>query len=102
MGYLAPEYTSTGRFTEKSDVYAFGMIVFQILSGKQKIDHSMRLAVESCRFQEFIDGNIHGRFFEYEAAKLVKISSLCTNEFPYDRPSMDAVIHELSNCSSCL
>lgn len=102
MGYLAPEYMSTGRFTEKSDVYAFGMIVFQILSGKQKVDHSMRLAAESCRFQEFIDANIHGRFFEYEAAKLAKIASLCTNESPYDRPSMDAVIHELSNCSSCL
>lgn len=102
MGYLAPEYMSTGRFTEKSDVYAFGMIVFQILSGKQKVDNSMRLAAESCRFQEFIDANIHGRFFEYEAAKLAKIASLCTNESPYDRPSMDAVIHELSNCSSCL
>ncbi|KAI6674886.1 hypothetical protein NL676_002792 [Syzygium grande] len=102
MGYLAPEYMSTGRFTEKSDVYAFGMIVFQILSGKQKVDHSMRLAAESCRFQEFIDANIHGRFFEYEAAKLARIASLCTNESPYDRPSMEAVIHELSNCSSCL
>ena len=36
MGYLAPEYSPTGRFTEKSDIYAFGVLLFQILSGFEK------------------------------------------------------------------
>ncbi|KAL1222211.1 Protein NSP-INTERACTING KINASE 2 [Cardamine amara subsp. amara] len=79
MGYLAPEYTNTGRFTEKSDVYAFGVLVFQIISGKQK-----------------------GRYFEYEATKLARIAWLCTHESPIERPSMEAVVLELGNCSSCL
>ncbi|KAE8022422.1 hypothetical protein FH972_008224 [Carpinus fangiana] len=102
MGYLAPEYTSTGKFTEKSDVYAFGVLVFQVLSGKRKVTSSMRLSAESCRVEDFIDPNLHGRFFEYEATKLARIALLCTHESPVERPSMEAVVQELGNCSSCL
>ncbi|OWM73901.1 probable leucine-rich repeat receptor-like protein kinase At5g63930 [Punica granatum] len=102
MGYLAPEYASTGRFTEKSDIYAFGMLLFQIMSGKQKVTSSIRLVAEGNRFQELVDRNLHGRFFEYEAAKIARIALLCTHESPMERPSMDAIIHELGNCSSCL
>ncbi|XP_010532258.1 PREDICTED: somatic embryogenesis receptor kinase 1 [Tarenaya hassleriana] len=102
MGYLAPEYTLTGRFTEKSDVYAFGVLVFQILSGKLKVSNLVRLGTEACRFQDYIDPNLNGRFFEYEATKLARIAWLCTHESAIERPSMDAVVHELGNCSSCL
>ncbi|KDP22393.1 hypothetical protein JCGZ_26224 [Jatropha curcas] len=102
MGYLAPEYTTTGRFTEKSDVYAFGVIVFQVLSGKRKVTSLVRLGAEACRFQDYIDPNLHGRFFEYEASKLARIAWLCTNESPVERPTMEAVVQELGNCSSCL
>nr|KYP54729.1 hypothetical protein KK1_000926 [Cajanus cajan] len=101
-GYLAPEYTTTGRFTEKSDVYAFGVLLFQILTGKQKITSAMRLAAESFRFPEFIDPNLHGRFFEYEAAKLARMALLCSHESPFERPNLEAIVQELGNCSSCL
>ncbi|KAF8379304.1 hypothetical protein HHK36_028737 [Tetracentron sinense] len=99
-GYLAPEYTTTGRFTEKSDVYAFGVIVFQILSGKRRITHSMRLGAESSRFEDFIDKNLEEKFSESEAAKLARIALICTHESPNHRLSMEAVIQELNKCSS--
>ncbi|KAB1208172.1 Protein NSP-INTERACTING KINASE 2 [Morella rubra] len=102
MGYLAPEYTSTGKFTEKSDVYAFGVLVFQVLSGKRKVTSSTRLAVESCKVQDFIDPKLDGRFFEYEATKLATIALLCTHESSIERPSMEAVVQELGNFTSCL
>lgn len=101
-GYLAPEYTTTGRFTDKSDVYAFGILLFQILTGKHKITSSLRLAAESFKFQEFIDQNLHGRFFEYEAAKLARMAILCSHDSPFERPTMEAIVQELGNCSSCL
>ncbi|KAF7813314.1 LRR receptor-like serine/threonine-protein kinase GSO2 [Senna tora] len=101
-GYLAPEYTTTGRFTEKSDVYAFGVLLFQILSGQRKITSSMRLVAEASRFQELVDPNLHGRFFEYEAAKLAKMALLCTHECPFERPMMEAIVQELGNFSSCI
>ncbi|XVE76960.1 hypothetical protein DITRI_Ditri13aG0022800 [Diplodiscus trichospermus] len=100
MGYLAPEYTTTGRFTEKSDVYAFGMIVFQILSGKRKITQLIRHAAESSRVEDFIDMNLEGNYSDSEATKLGRIALLCTHESPTQRPSMDNVIQELSGLMS--
>ncbi|KAG2729648.1 hypothetical protein I3760_01G260300 [Carya illinoinensis] len=96
MGYLAPEYTTTGRFTEKSDVYAFGMIIFQILAGKRMITQSTRQGAESCKFEDFVDMNLEGKFSESEAAKLGRIAVLCTHEFTNQRPSMESVMQELS------
>ncbi|CAJ1976394.1 unnamed protein product [Sphenostylis stenocarpa] len=101
-GYLAPEYATTGRLAQTSDVFAFGVLLFQILSGKQEITSSIRLAAESSKFPEFMDPNLHGRYFEYEAAKLAKIALLCSHESPFERPSMEAIVQELGNCSSCL
>ncbi|CAL5382780.1 unnamed protein product [Camellia sinensis] len=101
MGYLAPEYTNTGRFTEKSDVYAFGMIIFQVLSGKCKITHLNRQGAERCKFEDFIDANLDGNFSESEAAKLGKIALLCTHESPEQRPAVETAIQELSELSIC-
>lgn len=95
LGYLAPEYIITGRFTEKSDVYAFGVIILQIISGKQRLTSLMKLAAESCKFDDFIDSNLEGKFSEDEAVIMGKIALDCTNEHPDQRPTMDDVIHEL-------
>ncbi|CAM0881451.1 unnamed protein product [Alopecurus aequalis] len=92
MGYLAPEYTTVGRFTEKSDVYAFGVIVFQILTGKRK---TMQLPFESGSVDELIDGNLKGCYSATEAAKLAKIALVCTSENPDQRPTMEELLQEL-------
>lgn len=96
MGYLAPEYVTTGRFTERSDVFAFGVISLQILSGSLVLTSSMRLAAESATFENFIDRNLKGKFSESEAAKLGKMALVCTHEDPENRPTMEAVIEELT------
>ncbi|XP_020273743.1 LRR receptor-like serine/threonine-protein kinase GSO2 [Asparagus officinalis] len=96
MGYLAPEYTTTGRFTEKSDVYAFGVIVFQILTGKTRVTH-LRLGAESGKLDDLIDENLTGNFSKQEAAKLASIALVCTSEAPSQRPRMEVVLKELSS-----
>ncbi|MBA0646294.1 hypothetical protein Goklo_014267 [Gossypium klotzschianum] len=102
MGYLAPEYTTTGRFTEKSDVYAFGMIVLQILSGTRKITQQIRHAAETSKVEELMDMNLEGKYSDSEATRLGRIALLCIHESPYHRPSIDNVIQELSALmSSC-
>ncbi|XP_076926340.1 proline-rich receptor-like protein kinase PERK8 [Bidens hawaiensis] len=95
MGYLAPEYATTGRFTQKSDIYAFGVLVFQIISGKRKFASAARFAAESCTFIDFIDPNLHERFCELEAAKFAKVALMCTHESPDQRPSIEEVVQEL-------
>ncbi|KAG2677531.1 hypothetical protein I3760_12G101900 [Carya illinoinensis] len=99
MGYMAPEYITTGRFTEKSDIYAFGVIILQVLSGKRKLTNSMQLAAESCRFQDFIDTSLKGKYIESAAAKLAEIALMCTHELPNHRPNIEAVIQDLSHPS---
>ncbi|XWS49046.1 hypothetical protein CRYUN_Cryun13aG0129800 [Craigia yunnanensis] len=99
MGYLAPEYITTGRFTEKTDIFAFGVIILQILSGKLQLTSSMRLGAESSRFEDFVDTNLRGEFSKSMAAKLGKIALNCTHEHPNDRPSIETIIKELNDCS---
>ncbi|XP_065859389.1 LRR receptor-like serine/threonine-protein kinase GSO1 [Euphorbia lathyris] len=96
MGYLAPEYTTTGRFTEKSDVYAFGMIILQLLSGKRNITQATRHAVESSKIEHFVDANLGGKFSESEVIKLGRIAVLCTHESPIHRPTIETVLQELN------
>ncbi|KAF7844797.1 putative LRR receptor-like serine/threonine-protein kinase [Senna tora] len=97
MGYLAPEYTTTGCFTQKSDIFAFGVIVFQLLTGKSDTTHLNRHELEEAlEFKDFIDENLEGKFSESQAAKLVRIALLCTHESSHERPSMDYVVQELS------
>ncbi|KAL8200849.1 hypothetical protein R6Q57_012188 [Mikania cordata] len=95
LGYMAPEYITTGKFTEKSDVYAFGVVVLQILSGKSNLTGSIRAAAADRRFDDFIDENLKGKFSESEADKLTKIGLICVDELPENRPTMEDVIREL-------
>lgn len=94
MGYLAPEYTNTGRFTEKSDVFAFGVLLFQILSGKRKYVASIRASAESCSL-DFVDASLHGKVNETEAAMLARVAVMCTHESPEERPAMEKIVCEL-------
>jgi serine/threonine protein kinase len=104
MGYLAPEYTTTGRFTDKSDVYAFGVVVLQVLSGRRVVSPHLRqggtaVAVESSsgggRLDDLVDPRLCGRFSRPEAAKLAGVALLCTADAPAQRPAMAAVLQQL-------
>lgn len=94
MGYLPPEYTKTGRLTEKSDVYAFGVIVFQLLTGKRDIT---QFNCQSGSLKDIVDENLEGMFSESEATKLRRVAVLCTHESPHLRPYMDTLMPELDD-----
>ncbi|XP_006659770.3 somatic embryogenesis receptor kinase 1-like [Oryza brachyantha] len=98
MGYLAPEYTTTGRFTDRSDVYAFGVVVFQVLTGRKAVSSQLRLlggAEYSGKLDDLVDPRLAGRFSRPEAAKLAGVALLCTSESPAQRPDMAAVLQQL-------
>ena len=94
MGYLAPEYTTVGRFSEKSDVYAFGVIVLQVLAGKRKV--AVTTAQLPGDVEELVDGNLRGSYSAAEAAKLAEIAVACTDEDPDQRPTMAELLQELA------
>ncbi|XP_050145040.1 probable LRR receptor-like serine/threonine-protein kinase At1g56130 [Malus sylvestris] len=106
IGYLAPEYALFGHLTEKADVFGFGVVVLEILSGRpnsynnldpEKIyllewvwtlhENDQTLGLVDTRLTEFD---------ETEATRLIKAALLCTQGSPMARPSMSRVVAMLS------
>ncbi|KAH9321968.1 hypothetical protein KI387_016607, partial [Taxus chinensis] len=107
LGYLAPEYATVGRLTIKSDAYAFGKVIFHLLTGTTKnnsnLDNSsssllyssIKSLVESGRVEEFMDPNLNGNYSVLEATNMAKIALACTSELAYERPAMNTVVRQL-------
>ncbi|KAK3199397.1 hypothetical protein Dsin_022812 [Dipteronia sinensis] len=101
-GYMAPEYASDGLFSVKSDVFSFGILLLEIVSGKKNRgfyhpDHDLNLIGQA--WQLWKEGNplelIDSFFGEScnlsEAVRCIHISLLCVQQHPEDRPTMSAV-----------
>ncbi|PIA25922.1 hypothetical protein AQUCO_10300012v1 [Aquilegia coerulea] len=106
FGYLAPEYMQSGRATEKTDVYSFGVLVLEIMSGKRPTDASfiekglnivgwLNFLVVENRQREIIDPQCEGVRAESLDA-LLSVAILCVSSNPEERPTMHRVVQVLS------
>ncbi|KAK4803631.1 hypothetical protein SAY86_003448 [Trapa natans] len=105
IGYLAPEYAMRGHLTEKSDIFAFGVVILEILSGRPNADESLGKEKaylfewtwnlrEQNRELELVDPMILD-FNREEAKRMVDIAVLCTQTSPMLRPPMSRVVSML-------
>lgn len=105
-GYLAPEYAIRGQLTRKADIYSFGVLLLEIVSGRCNTNRRLPLSeqyllerawnkYESRELVELIDTSISGEYDEEEAQKFLKIGLLCTQDIPKFRPSMSQVVKML-------
>nr|KAJ0208411.1 hypothetical protein LSAT_V11C500258010 [Lactuca sativa] len=103
FGYLDPDYFSTGRLTRKSDVYAFGVVMFEVLCGKRAVDESLdedhwglaRWAQESMkegRLKQIVDPNIRERISTKGLKEFSRLAERCLNSHPKQRPTMAEVM----------
>ncbi|ONI06817.1 hypothetical protein PRUPE_5G082900 [Prunus persica] len=95
--YLVPEYAMRGRLTEKADVFGFGVIALEILSGRPNSDNN--LDPEKIYLLEWSLGLVDPRLTEFDendATSLIKAALLCTQASPMMRPSMSRVVAILS------
>ncbi|GMN67205.1 hypothetical protein TIFTF001_036272 [Ficus carica] len=104
-GYMAPEYAFRGLFSTKSDVFSFGIMVLEILSGKKSISfqdknnmgltllgHAWTLLKEGRPF-ELIDVHLmDSKLKLQEVLRCIHVGLLCVQQRPEDRPNLSSVI----------
>ncbi|XP_019089446.1 PREDICTED: putative cysteine-rich receptor-like protein kinase 43 [Camelina sativa] len=108
LGYMAPEYISNGRLSNKIDAYSFGVLVLEITSGfrnnKFRSDNSLETLVTqvwkcfaSDKMEEMIDKDMEEDTDKREVKRVMQIGLLCTQESPQLRPTMSKVIQMVSS-----
>ncbi|MQL92954.1 hypothetical protein Taro_025589 [Colocasia esculenta] len=108
FGYMSPEYAFNGVFSEKSDVFSFGVILLEIITGKRSTDfypdsnfqslfgYAWQVW-ESGRALELLDPSISGSSSTNEVLRCTQLAMLCIQDHPADRPTMSSIISLLSN-----
>ncbi|XP_061376550.1 cysteine-rich receptor-like protein kinase 10 isoform X6 [Gastrolobium bilobum] len=112
-GYMSPEYAMRGQFSVKSDVFSFGVLVLEIVSGKKNTDfcqtkHAddlLSYAWKNWTEQtplELLDPTLRGSYSRNEVIRCIHIGLLCIQENPSDRPSMATISLMLNSYSVTL
>ncbi|EOY13217.1 Kinase superfamily protein isoform 4 [Theobroma cacao] len=105
-GYLAPEYAIRGQLTRKADIYSFGVLLLEIVSGRCNTNRRLPLSeqyllerawemYEQGQLVELVDTSLNGDFNDEEAQRFLKIALLCTQDMPKLRPTMSEVVKML-------
>ncbi|XP_055823173.1 G-type lectin S-receptor-like serine/threonine-protein kinase At4g03230 [Solanum dulcamara] len=109
-GYMSPEYALEGLFSIKSDVFAFGVVVLEIISGKRNMEffedvnltgYVWRLWMKD-RALDMMDQTIVDSSEDKEVIKCINVALLCVQEDPGDRPTMLNVVLMLGGESMTL
>ncbi|RWW80644.1 hypothetical protein BHE74_00011004 [Ensete ventricosum] len=112
-GYMSPEYAMEGLFSVRSDVYSFGILVLEIMTGRRNSSfHRMKNAVNIVGYAwqqwnedkavELIDPTIRSASMISQALRCVHIALLCVQDRASDRPDIDAVIRMMGSGSGPL
>ncbi|KAK1410870.1 hypothetical protein QVD17_37411 [Tagetes erecta] len=106
IGYLAPEYAMRGHLTEKADVFGFGVVALEIVSGRSNSDSNLEddkiyllewawNLHEANSELELVDEELP-EYEEDEVKRVIRVALLCTQTSPMQRPSMSRVVAMIS------
>ncbi|KAI6671855.1 hypothetical protein NL676_006740 [Syzygium grande] len=105
-GYLDPEFHTSGNLSKKSDLYSFGVVLFELISGRPAIMrspegssmhilHWVTPLIKRGDIQSIVDPRLNGQFSINSAWKAVEIAMSCVPMMAVQRPDMNLVLSEL-------
>jgi hypothetical protein len=107
LGYMAPELTRTSKPTTRSDMFAFGVLLLEVICGRRPINHTASseelMLLVDCVWEKWavgavldvVDPRMDGKFDEDEAVLVLKLGLICSNDEAEARPTMRLVVRYL-------
>ncbi|KAK6941692.1 Protein kinase domain [Dillenia turbinata] len=107
-GYAAPEYVMTGHLTSKSDVYGFGVVLLEILTGRRSMDKKRPsreqnlvawgrpYLTEKRKLYQLVDPRLELNYSIKGVQKVAQLASICLSRDPKSRPAMEEVVKVLT------
>ncbi|KAI3974439.1 hypothetical protein MKX01_017932 [Papaver californicum] len=90
LGYMPPEYLMEGRFSEKSDVFSFGVLLLEVVSGRKTITvHHLELSLILLGYVRSVP--------RAEMFRCIQVGLLCVQELACDRPNMSTTLSMLTS-----
>ncbi|KAK9936164.1 hypothetical protein M0R45_013023 [Rubus argutus] len=103
FGYLDPEYVVTRTFTKKCDVYSFGVLLFELITGRnpqqglmEYVELATMDAADKLGWEEIVDLRLNGEFDVQELAEVADLAYKCVDDVSRKRPSMRDIVQILS------
>ncbi|XP_022941784.1 somatic embryogenesis receptor kinase 2-like [Cucurbita moschata] len=108
IGHIAPEYLSTGKSSEKTDVFGYGIMLLELITGQRAFDLA-RLAndedvmlldwvkglLKEKKLKMLVDPDLRDNYDEIEVEQIIQVALLCTQSSPMERPKMCEVVRML-------
>jgi serine/threonine protein kinase len=107
VGHIAPEYLSTGQSSEKTDVFGFGILLLELITGQRALEFGkaanqkgamldwVKKIHQEKKLELLVDKDLKSNYDKIELEEMVQVALLCTQYLPSHRPKMSEVVRML-------